>query len=367
MKNRRALDNLIISLIAVFIGLVVGAVIIAITGSNPFKAYYALLQGCGFAPKKSYGASSGMLSDFLSYVDYMTPMIFAALAVAVALKTGLFNIGVSGQMLAAGFTATILIGYSDLNAAVAKPLVILIGLLVGGACGAIVGFLKYKFNINEVVSTIMFNYIFQYVISFFINTYYVDPVSRQSKVVSDAARLTLKNIVVGGKKIDIPLGFIIAIVAVLLTWYMLEKKQSGYEFKAVGLSRTAARYAGINVGRSIVLAMTTSGMLAGLAGVTLYLGYVSSIQPKVLVDTGYDAIAVSLLGGNNPFGIIGSTMLISLIDKGSAYMKSQAGVESEIAAVITGVILIFSTCSHVLRLFMEKRKSDKNIAAKEDK
>ena len=97
-------------------------------------------------------------------------MIFAALAVAVALRAGLFNIGVSGQMLAAGFTASIVVGYSSLNAVLAKPLVVIIGLIVGGLVGALIGFLKYRFNINEVVSSIMLNYTFQYVISFFINT-----------------------------------------------------------------------------------------------------------------------------------------------------------------------------------------------------
>ena len=100
-----------------------------------------------------------MLTDFMSYVNYFTPMIFAALAVAVALRAGLFNIGVSGQMLAAGFTASIIVGYSSLNAVLAKPLVVIIGLIVGGLVGGLIGFLKYRFNINEVVSSIMLNYI----------------------------------------------------------------------------------------------------------------------------------------------------------------------------------------------------------------
>ena len=98
-----------------------GGVIIAVTGSNPFKAYYALLQGGGLAPKSSYASYKSMLTDFMSYVNYFTPMIYAALAVAVALRAGLFNIGVSGQMLAAGFTASIVVGYSSLNAVLAKP------------------------------------------------------------------------------------------------------------------------------------------------------------------------------------------------------------------------------------------------------
>lgn len=355
-----------IPLLAILCSLIVGGVIIALTGKNPFKAYYSLLQGCGLAPKRSYAGYKSILTDFLSYMNYFTPMVFAALAVAVALRAGLFNIGVSGQMLAAGFSATIIVGYSGLGSIVAKPFVILIGILVGSLVGALIGLLKYKFNINEVVSSIMLNYIIQYVVSFFINSYFVDPVSRQSREVSKASRLTLMDTIAGNLKMDIPLGFLLAIAVVVLIWFLLEKTSIGYEMKAVGFSRSAAKYAGIKVGRSMVLAMTISGALAGLAGVTYYLGYVGSIQPKVLVDTGYDAIAVSLLGNNNPFGIVFSTMLISLIGKGSTYMKSSAGVDSEIASVITGIILLFSACNVYIKWRMGKKKRD-NTSEKEDK
>ena len=346
---------------------VAGGVIIAVTGSNPFKAYYALLQGGGLAPKSSYASYKSMLTDFMSYVNYFTPMIFAALAVAVALRAGLFNIGVSGQMLAAGFTASIVVGYSSLNAVLAKPLVVIIGLIVGGLVGALIGFLKYRFNINEVVSSIMLNYTFQYVISFFINTFFVDPVSRQSKEISAASRLTLMDTMVGNLKMDIPLGIILALLTVVAVWFLLEKTKLGYELKAVGYSRSAAKYAGIKVGRSMVLSMTISGALAGLAGVTYYLGYVGSIQPKVLISTGFDAIAVSLLGNNNPFGIVFSTMLITLISKGSTYMKSAAGVDAEIASVITGIILLFSACNAYIKWKMERNRREKTNKTKEDK
>ena len=350
-----------IPLLAILCSLIAGGVIIAVTGSNPFKAYYALLQGCGLAPKSSYAGYKNILTDFMSYVNYFTPMIFAALAVAVALRAGLFNIGVSGQMLAAGFTATVIVGYSGLDAVAAKPLVIVIGIVSGGLVGALIGVLKYRFNINEVVSSIMLNYIIQYVISFFINTYYVDPVSRQSKEVSAASRLTLMDTLMGNLKIDIPLGIILAVITVVLVWFFLEKTRTGYELKAVGYSRSAAKYAGIRVGRSMVLAMTLSGALAGLAGVTYYLGYVGSIQPKVLISTGFDAIAVSLLGSNNPFGIVFSTMLITLISKGSTYMKSAAGVDPEIASVITAIILLFSACNFYIRWKLEHGKRERGI------
>ncbi len=366
-KKNRIWNAVKIPLFAILCSLVAAGVVIAVTGSNPFRAYYALLQGSGLAPKSSYANYKSMLTDFLSYVNFFTPMIFAALAVAVALRAGLFNIGVSGQMLAAGFTATVLVGYSGLGAAVAKPLVLLIGMAVGGLAGALVGFLKYRFNINEVVSTIMLNYIFQYVASFLINTYYVDPVSRQSVEISAAARLTLMDLPIGNLKVEIPLGIIAALAAVVLVWILFDRTKLGYELKAVGFSRSAARYAGIRVGRCMVLSMTISGMLAGLAGVTYYLGYVGTIQPKVLLSTGFDAIAVSLLGNNNPFGIIFSTMLISLISKGSTYMRSAAGVDAEIASVITGVILLFSACSVYIRWKLERRKQEAGQTAKEGK
>ena len=368
MKKRRKFWNTVkIPLFAILCSLVAGGVIITATGSTPFQAYYALLQGSGLAPKASYANYKSMLTDFFSYVNYFTPMIFAALAVAVALRAGLFNIGVSGQMLAAGFTATVLVGYSGLGAVLAKPLVLLIGMAAGGLTGALIGFLKYRFNINEVVSSIMLNYMIQYVVSFFINSSYVDPVSRQSVEISAASRLTLMDTLVGGQKLDIPLGILMAGLAVILVWVLFEKTRLGYELKAVGCSRSAARYAGIQVGKCMVTSMTISGVLAGLAGVTYYLGYVGSIQPKVLLSTGFDAIAVSLLGNNNPFGIIFSTMLISLMGKGSTYMKSRAGVDSEIASVITGIILLFSACNVYLKHRLEKREREKASGGKEEK
>lgn len=346
-----------IPVFAILLSLIVGAVVIAILGKNPLEAYGNLLQGSGLLPKPRYAGGKSMLTDFLSFMNYWTPMIFAALAVAVALKAGLFNIGISGQMLAAGFTSSVLIGYSELAAPIAKPLVILISLVAGGIVGAIIGWLKYKFNINEVVSSIMINYIIQYVVAFLINTKYVDPVSRQSTNISDAARLTLMNTQIGGFKYDIPLGFILAILVAFIIRFIFDKTTFGYELKAVGSNRKAAKYAGINVGKNMVLAMLISGALAGLAGATYYLGYFASMQPKVLAATGYDSIAVALLGNSNPIGILFSSLLISVMGKGSTYMSSTQGLDAEIASVITGLILLFSACSAFIQ-FLVKRAKD---------
>lgn len=353
-------QSYMIPVFTIILSLIFGIIVIALLGSNPFGAYYNLLQGSGLAPKASYAGHKGMITDFTSFLNALTPMLFAALAVLIALRAGLFNIGVSGQMLAAGFTATILIGYSELSAVIAKPLTIIIGFVIGALAGALVGYLKHRFNINEVVSTIMFNYIFQNVISFLINTFYVDPVSRQSKNVGAAGRLTLVDVVIGDYKMDIPLGILLAAVGIAVTAFILGKTTLGFEIKAVGSSIRAAEYAGIQVGRTRVLAMMLSGGFAGLAGVTYYMGYFASIQPKVLVSTGYDAIAVALLGNSSPIGIVFSSFLITVISKGSTYMSSTSGVQAEIASAITGIILLFSACGAFVKYKVNRWKEDWN-------
>lgn len=363
-------QNITIPVFAIMLSLLVGAVVIALLGKNPFSAYLNLLQGSGIFPKARYAGGKNMLSDFLSFTDYLTPMIFAALAVAVALKAGLFNIGVSGQMLTAGFITSVVIGYSTLAAPIAKPLVILLALVIGGMVGALIGWLKYRFNINEVVSSIMLNYIAEYIIAFFIYNNFVDPVSRQSVDINQTARLTLKDVAIGGIKYDIPLGIILAIAAVFLIRFLFNKTTFGYELKAVGCNRNASRYVGVNVGKTMVLAMTISGALAGVAGATYYLGYFSSIQPKVLANMGFDAIAVSLLGNSNPVGILASSFLITVISKGSTYMSSKAGLDAEIASVITGLILLFSACSAFIQYLVKRSKEQlaeqDKITAKEE-
>lgn len=357
-----------IPVFSILVSLLVGAVVILFLGKNPIEAYGNLLQGSGLLMKEKYAGGKSMLTDFLSFVDYWTPMIFAALAVAVALKAGLFNIGVSGQMLAAGFIASITVGYSTLAAPIAKPLVIVLCFVVGSLVGGLIGFLKHKFNINEVVSSIMLNYIVEYVTAFFIYTKYVDPVSRQSKNISEAARLTLKNVPIGELKGDIPLGIILAIIVAFIIKYVFDKTTFGYELKAIGFNGNASKYAGINVGKNMVIAMMISGGLAGLAGATYYLGYFCSMQPKVLAAMGYDAIAVSLLGNSNPTGILASSFLINIINKGSTYMSSKAGLDAEIASVITGLILLFSACGAYIQYLVKKNKDklEENKKAKEE-
>lgn len=349
-------QKMTIPVFAIVLSLLAGAVMLLILGKNPLVAFASFLRGSGILPKTSYAAKTSMLTDFMSLLNAWAPLLFASMAVATGMRSGLFNIGVSGQMMIAGLCATVLVGYSGLPGVVAKPLVVLVGIAAGSATAAFMGFLKNKWNINEVVSAIMLNYIIRYVVSFCVKYFLADPVSRQSKAVNAGARLTFMGTPVGGLKMDIPLGILLALAAVVLLHFLFNKMKLGFEFRTIGANIKAARYAGINTGRNLVTTMAISGGLAGLAGVTYYLGYFGSIQPDTLVSTGFDAIAVSILGNSGPIGILFSSFFITVIDKGSTYMSSAVGVRQEIGALITGLILLFAACGAFISFLIARSR-----------
>ena len=339
--------SLWVSVIAILLTIVTATVLLLLIGKNPLVAIRSFLQGCGFLAKENYGGGSGQLTDLLDFLNYLTPLILASLAFIVAFKAGLFNIGISGQMMLAGFTATVLVGYNKaLSPFIAKPLVLLIGLVVGGLTGVLVGYLKYRFNIHEVVSTIMINYIISYLIGFFINTYYLDMMTRNSKVCTPEARLTLTNVMIGNMKSKIPLGLIGAILVALLVSFLFRKSVLGFEIKAVGQNRRCSEYSGIRVSRTILISMGLSGAIAGLAGVAYYLGYTNTIIPKSLPGMGYDSISVALLGSGSPIGSIFAAVVVAVFQQGANYMSSSVGVVKEIASLITGIMLLFASCGN---------------------
>ena len=361
-------SGLAVPALTIVLTLITSSIILLIMGKNPLVAFLSFLQGSGFFPKASYGGGQGLLTDLFNFLNILAPMILAALAFVVGNKAGLFNIGISGQMLAAGYLAISIIGYSDLPAVLAKPLVIVIGIVAGGLLGALVGWLKYRFNIHEVVSTIMLNYITSYLTGSFINSFYVDALTRSMKICSSSARLTLTNIQIAGVKCNIPLGIILAIAAAFFVKFIFDKTVFGFELKAVGNNPKCAEYSGINVGRRFIFSMAFSGMLAGLAGITYYCGYYNTIVPKSLAGMGYDAISVALLGNLSPVGSIFAGILITIFQFGSNYMSSTVGVAKEIASLITGILLLFSACGGYFRYIAVRRKErEKDAAALEEK
>lgn len=338
-------QSLRISLFCIFLSLLAGSLLLLALGKNPITGYVSILQGAGFLHKARYAGHKSMLTDFMSLINYTVPMIFASLSFAVAMRCSLFNINISGAMILSGFIASITIGYSALPLGLSIPLIVLMAIVIGLLSGALIGYLKYRFNANEVVISIMFNYIVSYVVSFFIQTMYVDPTTRQSIKINPNARLTGVDTVVGNLKMDISYVFPLAILAVVLIWFLFAKTRLGFELKAVGLNHKASEYAGIKTGRTMILSMALSGLLASLAGVSYYLGTFASIQPRVIPALGFDAIAVALLGNNNPIGCLFASFLVMTISNGTTYMSSRLGVLREIASLITGILLLFSACS----------------------
>lgn len=346
-----------VPMLSIVLALLTASVLLVIMGKNPITAFVSFLQGSGFVPKAKYGGGQGLLTDLFTTMNTLAPMLLASLAFIIGFKAGLFNIGIAGQMLISGFTATVIVGYSELNAFLAKPLVVIVGIITGGLVGALIGWLKYRFNIHEVVASVMINYIISYGTGFFINTYYANMLTRSMQICSDASRLTLMNVQLGGVKCNVPLGIVLAFAAAFLVKFIFDKTVFGFELKAVGNNATCAKYTGINVGRRFIFSMAFSGMLAGLAGVVYFLGTYNTILPKTLPGMGYDAIAVAMLGNASPIGSIFAAILISVFQCGSNYMSSNLGVAKEISDLITGILLMFSACGGYFQYVAQRRVS----------
>lgn len=352
-KSKGAL-SFVLPIVAILLSFLLGSIILAIIGANPGKAIVSMFQGSGILPKARYGGGQSQFSDFMKLLNNATPLVFASLAVSVALSAGMFNIGISGVMILSGFISYVTVGYTALPSVVARPLVILISLVVGALAGSLVGFLKYRFNINEVVQAIMFNYTFMYTSNYFIYKFFLNPETRSSNTISAASRLTLTNLKVGNIRIDLPLGFFLLIVVAIIVYVFLNKTKDGFELRAVGLNSRCAEYAGISVKKNVVLAMAISGGLAGLAGATYFLGSTNTIKPELLPSTGFDAIAVCLLGGSNPIGIFLASLLISGMTTGGTYMQARAQVSTQVPSLIIGIMLTFAACTAFMKYYIQK-------------
>ncbi|WP_248928851.1 ABC transporter permease [Paenibacillus hamazuiensis] len=326
------MNNSVKSLLAVLLGLLAGALLMAVTGHNPLQGYKFLVEGGLKNPER--------IGNTLATA---TPLIFTGLSVAFAFRTGLFNIGAAGQMLFGGFCATAIGLTMDLPRALLLLLMVVAGMVGGALWGLIPGILKAKFNVHEVVSTIMMNWICYWTVYYAVPSYFKgDYLETESKQLPEAALLRnpFLSDLFGGSYIN--LGLFIALAAVAVIAFVIGKTTLGYELKAVGFNRHAAEYAGIAVNRGIVLSMLISGALAGLGGVALYAGNASSIQIGILPSQGFDGIAVALLGASSPLGVLASAVFFGLLYSGRGFMNAMTEIPPEIADSIIAIIIYFA-------------------------
>jgi ABC-type uncharacterized transport system permease subunit len=337
--------NILVPFLSVLMGFVTGALVMLVSGHNPAEAYAALLKGAGFF---------GDIKRFGDTLLNMTTLILTGLSVAFAFKTGLFNIGAPGQMLMGGFTAILLGIKLPLPKMIHVPLVILAALAAGAVWALVPGLLKAKFRIHEVVTSIMMNWIGVWSVYYFVPRFVPGSFNTESASIRKTASLRvgwLSGLFEGSY---INMGIFIAAVSVFIVWWILQKTTFGYELKAVGFNQHAAKYAGMKVERNIIYSMMISGALAGLAGVTFYLGYADNIKIGVLPSQGYDGIAVALVGLNNPVGIVFSSFLFGFMNSGKLFMQSSTDVPNELVPIINGIIIFFAAANLMIKNWLQR-------------
>lgn len=332
-------QGLTVGLAAVVLGLLAGALLMALTGANPFEGYLFLFRG-GLMNLERIGNT----------LASATPLILTGLSVAFAFKTGLFNIGASGQMLMGGLAATALALTLDLPQALFLPVIVLAAAAAGGLWGALPGWLKARFNVHEVVSTIMMNWIAYWTVYFVVPGYFKAEMGleTESRRIPAVASLKVDWLTQAFNGSFLNLGLLVALIALVLVAVFLDRTTWGFELKSVGRNRFGAEYAGIKVERSLVLAMTVAGALAGLAGATFYVGYATSLQIGVLPAAGFDGIAVALLGANHPWGVLASALFFGLLHSGKGFMNAMTRIPPEIGDTIIAVIIYFAATSVLL-------------------
>ncbi|SCW44402.1 simple sugar transport system permease protein [Paenibacillus tianmuensis] len=332
-------DSALVPFVAILMGLLFGALVMLAGGYNPLTAYGALVG-------KVFGDSY----DFGETIREITPLILTGLSVAFAFRTGLFNIGGEGQFMM-GMTAASVIGIKlQLPWFIHAPLAVVAGALIGGIWGAIAGYLKAKRGVNEVITTIMLNWVALYISNYVVNQFLLQPGQQRSYPTQDSATLSIGWLseLMGNARMH--WGTVIALAAATVFYVLLWKTRQGYELRAVGHNPHAARYAGMNVNRNIVKSMFISGIFAGLAGVVDVLG-VFHYQTVVAATPGYgfDGVAVALLGGNTPLGVVLAAVLFGSLTYGSAGMSFAADVPPEIIRVVIGSVIFFVATHGIVR------------------
>ena len=282
-----------------------------------------------------------------------TPLIFTGLAVALAFKCGLFNIGGEGQMVMGGFALTwIGFTFAKLPAFLLIPLCMLGGAVAGAIWGGIPGYLKARRGVHEVVTTIMLNWIAVAFTQYLTMVYKpADSWIPHTFEIAKSAQLSRLARYLNPVGIDFPksnqvnTAVFLAILAVIFAAYLLRRTKIGYEIRSVGFNPTAAECAGINVAKNTVLAMAISGAIAGLAGVNQVMGYQHRFRYGVFEGLGFDGIGVAFIGRNSPMGVVLAALLFGILDHGGLAIDVTTQVPREIILVLKAVILIFVVVS----------------------
>ena len=347
----KILREILSPLIAVLVAFIVGGILVLLIGDNPFHTFSLLI-----------GNSFGSLKDLGYTLFYATPLIFTGLAVMVAFRCGLLNIGAEGQLYVAAF-ATAWVGFkfggtvvnvfgkdvdyswTSLPSIILIPLCMLTAVVVGGIWGAIPGFLKAKFGSHEVINTIMLNFIAISIVSYFTQYYYKipgDPIL-QTVPIGEAAHIPRISQLIPGMPEFVPLSvaFLIAILMCVLVYIFLWKTKWGYELRAVGENPSAAEYGGISPKKQIIIAMAISGGLAGMVAIGEVMGNRYLYYHDFSGEVGFLGIAVALLGRNHPLGVFIAAIFFAVLLRGGIFVDAFTEyVSKDLVEVLQAVVIL---------------------------
>ncbi|ALB44701.1 ABC transporter permease [Clostridium sp. MF28] len=358
--------------IAIFFGFIVSAIVLGIAGYNPIDAFSALFNGIFSKPK--YISNT---------IIKATPIILTGLSVAFAFKTGLFNIGAEGQYIVGTIASTIVGIKLNLPAVLEIPLVILAGVAAGAVFGGIVGILKAKFGIHEVITSIMLNWIALYLSNFVVSTdVFHQPDSTSTYMINESGFTTIlgnwKTSDAGMEflshhkwlsevllKTDVNIGIIVAIIMAVVISILLYKSAKGYELRAVGLNKDAAEFAGINVNRNIIQSMVIAGALSGLAGALAITGTAPHKLSTMAAfeNNGFNGLSVALIAGSSPIGCIFGGLLYGGLLYGGQSVQSAIGAPSEIINIMIGTIVFFVALTKIVPALADRllKRGEKNV------
>ena len=381
------LRGLVVPALAVFTALLIGGLVLMFTDQ---EVYQALGQGQVWeglrlgitnllqAYRGLYGGALGNPADIVEAIGetlggagelrpllralrgpsdslvQSVPYIFAGLAVALGFRAGLFNIGAEGQ-IGIGWLAAVVVGFAltGLPAAIHLPLAILAGAIAAGIWAGVAGLLKARTGAHEVITTIMMNYI-----TFRLSEWllcgpleFTQGTCRTQEIVESAYLPRFLE-----HPVTVHWGFILALVAAIATGWFLFRTTWGFELRTVGANPSAARYGGMKVGLTYVVAMFLSGCLAGLAGVSQGLGITHNIALGFQAGYGFDSIALALLGKSHPTGVVGASILFGMLRAGASRMQSVAGVPTEIVQIVQALVIVFIAAPAIIRALYRLRQ-----------
>ena len=351
-----------VSVLVVLLGFLCGTILILAVGRNPMNMYKSIFQSL-----TGYNIDRGVwnIRYVGEWLNLSVPYILCGLAMAFAARTGLFNIGGEGQYIV-GLTVAQVIALLGPEIPVLHWVIAIIGAIaIGAVWGGIVGFLKAKYEVSEVVATIMLNYIALYLSRIVImaipgtNTY-----KTVDFPVTASLRVDFLSVITNGSTLN--LGIFLAVIAVIIYWFLMEKTNVGFGLRATGFNKEAARYGGISVVTSVVISMAVAGAFAGLGGGVVALG--SFRYGRVLSgmdNYGFTGIAVALVGNNTAIGTLLSGLLFGLLEAAQPLMQSRQ-IPKEITFIIQGLIVVFIAIRSGLRIYLNwraKKALEKQVLA----